>query len=171
MTFLGTERRIGSHKWRFSRFMAVFTRYFHSELCFALALDCSALVSSFIQSLNCVTKRQKFTESQLGSIVCATAASSMILIVGRAIQGCGSAGVFSGVLTLCTYVVSKRKLALLNSVIGTMFTVASLVGPVIGGIFAESYLTWRFCFWINLRESISLHPIPMRNIRAAHILY
>ncbi|KAH9985099.1 major facilitator superfamily domain-containing protein [Xylariaceae sp. FL0662B] len=26
----------------------------------------------------------------------------------------------------------------------------SFVGPLLGGVFTDSYLTWRFCFWINL---------------------
>lgn len=92
----------------------------------------------------------------VGSIVCATAHSSEILILGRAIQGCGSAGAFSGGLLLCAYVVSKQKLPIYLALLSTMFMVASLVGPVIGGIFASTNLTWQFCFWINLRGCLIL---------------
>lgn len=95
---------------------------------------------------------RKFSLMSQGSIVCAVAPSSSVLIFGRAIQGCSTAGVFTGGLVIAGYVVSKQKVPLFISFISTMFMVASIVGPVLGGIFTESSLTWRFCFWINLRK-------------------
>lgn len=92
-----------------------------------------------------------------GSIICAVAPSSSVLIFGRAIQGCSTAGVFTGGLVIAGYVVSKQKVPLFISFISTMFMVASIVGPVLGGIFTESSLTWRFCFWVNLRK-FEYHP-------------
>ena len=88
----------------------------------------------------------------LGAIVCAVAPSSEVLILGRAIQGLGGAGIFSTILTMCAFVVSKQKMPMFIALISSIYIVASLLGPVIGGVFADSYLTWRFCFWINLRE-------------------
>jgi MFS family permease len=92
-----------------------------------------------------------------GSIICATAHSSGILILGRTIQGCGSAGAFSGGLLLCAYVVPRPKLPIYLALLSSMFMVASCIGPVIGGVFASSSLTWRFCFWINIREYLIFH--------------
>lgn len=86
----------------------------------------------------------------IGSIICAVAPNSAVLIFGRAFQGCSTAGVFTGGLVIAAYVVSKQKVPLFISFISTMFMVASIVGPVLGGILTESSLTWRFCFWINL---------------------
>jgi MFS family permease len=86
----------------------------------------------------------------IGSIIAAAAPSSEVLIVGRAVQGWGGAGIFSTVMTMGSFVVSKQRMPFFISVLGSMYVVASILGPIIGGVFADSYLTWRFCFWINL---------------------
>lgn len=100
-----------------------------------------------------------FSLMSQGSIICAVAPNSSVLVFGRAIQGCSTAGVFTGGLVIAGYVVSKQKVPLFISFISTMFMVASIVGPVLGGIFTESSLTWRFCFWINLRELTTTLPV------------
>lgn len=86
----------------------------------------------------------------IGSTVGATASSSKILIVGRAVQGTGAGGVFAGVLNMIGFLVPKPKRPVYISIIATMYAVAAFTGPIVGGFFAESRLTWRFCLWINL---------------------
>ncbi|CZR66374.1 related to aflatoxin efflux pump AFLT [Phialocephala subalpina] len=44
----------------------------------------------------------------------------------------------------------RSKLPIYLALLSSMFMVASCIGPVIGGVFASSSLTWRFCFWINI---------------------
>lgn len=89
----------------------------------------------------------------IGSIICATAESSKILIVGRLIAGGGGAGLYVGILTLVGYAVPIRKRLVYMSIDTSMFGAASVAGPLLGGLFTDTpKLTWRFCFWINLRE-------------------
>ncbi|KAF2464808.1 MFS general substrate transporter [Lindgomyces ingoldianus] len=88
---------------------------------------------------------------EIGSTVCATAPSSIVFIVGRALSGSGAAGILSGALTLGGRLVPLVKRPLYMSVIMSMYGVAAVAGPTLGGVFTDSHaLTWRFCFYLNL---------------------
>lgn len=86
---------------------------------------------------------------ELGSIICAAAKNSVMLIVGRAIAGAGAAALFSGGMTIVGYSVALRKRALYISLLSSMFGISSVVGPLLGGVLTDR-ATWRWCFWINL---------------------
>ncbi|KAH7236732.1 glycosyl hydrolase family 3 N terminal domain-containing protein [Fusarium redolens] len=86
-----------------------------------------------------------------GSILCAAAPSSPAFIIGRAISGLGAAGIFCGAMIIISKIVEMRKRPLLLAIISSMYGIASVIGPSLGGVFTHSkQLTWRFCFWINL---------------------
>ncbi|KAK3937162.1 MFS general substrate transporter [Diplogelasinospora grovesii] len=86
---------------------------------------------------------------ELGSLVCGVAPNSTALICGRAIAGLGSAGISSGALIIITYSVPVQKRPMYTGLIGAMYGIASVVGPLIGGAFADK-VTWRWCFYVNL---------------------
>ncbi|KAK6343852.1 hypothetical protein TWF696_007507 [Orbilia brochopaga] len=88
---------------------------------------------------------------EVGSIVCAAAPNSTALIIGRAIAGVGSAGIFAGALLIVAQTVPLEKRPTYTGMIGSMYGLASVAGPLLGGVFTDSKsLTWRWCFWINL---------------------
>ncbi|KAL9601173.1 MAG: hypothetical protein Q9179_002954 [Wetmoreana sp. 5 TL-2023] len=94
---------------------------------------------------------------ELGSILCAAAPSSPVLIGGRLIAGAGGAGLYVGTLVLISHAVPIRRRPFYLSIVTSMFGVASFTGPLLGGVFTDSgRLTWRFCFWINLPSSTFL---------------
>src|ERR1700733_7689022 len=83
---------------------------------------------------------------ELGSILCAVAMSSTMLIVGRAVTGAGAAALFSGGMTIIGYSVPLRKRPIYIGLLSSMFGISSVVGPILGGAFTDR-LTWRWCFW------------------------
>ena len=86
---------------------------------------------------------------ELGSLVCGVAPNSTALIVGRAVAGLGSAGLFSGALLIVAYTVPLQQRPIYTGFIGAMYGIASVVGPLLGGAFTD-HVTWRWCFYINL---------------------
>lgn len=87
---------------------------------------------------------------EAGSLLCALAPNSIALICGRAIQGLGGAGISGGSYTITAFVCPPHLQPIVIGLMGSVFTVASVAGPLMGGAFSSSHLTWRWCFYINL---------------------
>ncbi|KAK9365306.1 major facilitator superfamily domain-containing protein [Lipomyces kononenkoae] len=86
---------------------------------------------------------------EIGSAVCGAAPTSNALIVGRAVAGLGSAGIFSGGLVIIAYSVPLEKRPIYNGLFGSMYGIASVAGPLMGGALTD-HVSWRWCFYINL---------------------
>jgi MFS family permease len=85
----------------------------------------------------------------VGSLVVALAPGFGILLVGRALQGLGAGGIFPVASAVIgdTFPVEKRGSAL--GLIGAVFGLAFLIGPILGGILLGAF-GWRSLFLVNL---------------------
>ncbi|KAL7941085.1 major facilitator superfamily domain-containing protein [Trichoderma barbatum] len=86
---------------------------------------------------------------ELGSLLCAVAPTSAAFIVGRAFAGVGAGGVFTGSFVTIAFSVPLVKRPMYASYLGTVYGLASVLGPPIGGAFT-THLSWRGCFYLNL---------------------
>ncbi|KAI1858850.1 uncharacterized protein JN550_012412 [Neoarthrinium moseri] len=86
---------------------------------------------------------------EVGSAICGAAPSSATFIVGRAIAGLGTSGIFSGVMVIMFHVIPLQQRPIYQGLFGAVFAVASVIAPVVGGTFTD-LVTWRWCFYINL---------------------
>ncbi|KAJ2398037.1 hypothetical protein GGI05_000325, partial [Coemansia sp. RSA 2603] len=85
----------------------------------------------------------------VGSGVCGGANSMGVLIFGRALQGVGGAGLMALVFIIISDVTTEEERPAYLGVLGAVWTIASVIGPVLGGVFSDK-VTWRWAFYINL---------------------
>jgi EmrB/QacA subfamily drug resistance transporter len=85
----------------------------------------------------------------IGSLVVALSQGFEMVLVGRALQGLGAGGIFPVASAVIgdTFPIEKRGSAL--GLIGAVFGLAFLIGPILGGILLGAF-GWRSLFLINL---------------------
>lgn len=86
---------------------------------------------------------------EIGSVLSASAPNSLAFILGRAICGCGGAGILQGALCIVALSVPLEKRPLYLGVVVSSFGVAACFGPIMGGALTDR-VSWRWCFWINV---------------------
>lgn len=85
----------------------------------------------------------------LGSLLCGIAGSMEFLIFARTIQGLGGGGLFVLALAVVGDVIPARDRARVQGVFAAVFSLASVVGPLLGGWFVE-VASWHWIFFINI---------------------
>lgn len=85
----------------------------------------------------------------IGSALCGAAPSMNFLIAGRAVQGLGGGGIASMTHIILSDLVPLQERGLFNGLIAMTYTVASGIGPVVGGSLAERG-HWRWLFYLNI---------------------
>jgi EmrB/QacA subfamily drug resistance transporter len=97
----------------------------------------------------------------IGSLIVALSPSFPIVLIGRAIQGLGAGGNFPVASAVIgdTFPAEKRGSAL--GMIGAVFGLAFIVGPVLGGIIL-TLASWHWLFFINIPLAAAVVLLSLR---------
>jgi len=85
----------------------------------------------------------------VGSFLCGLSKSMYMLIAFRALQGLGAGSIFTVTYTIIGDEFSLEERPKVQGSIGTVWGVASLLGPFLGG-FLINVLSWHWIFFINI---------------------
>jgi EmrB/QacA subfamily drug resistance transporter len=89
----------------------------------------------------------------VGSVLCGLSQSMAMLVGSRALQGIGGGGITVTASALIGEVVPLRDRGRYQGILGAVFGVTTVIGPLLGGYFTD-YLTWRWAFWVNVPISV-----------------
>ena len=100
----------------------------------------------------------------VGSSLCGLSQSMYMLIAFRAIQGLGAGAIFTVTYTIVGDVFTLEERPKVQGSIGTVWGIASLLGPFLGGVLIDT-LSWHWIFFINLPFGILSIILLQRNLK------
>ncbi|WP_082875416.1 MDR family MFS transporter [Nocardia pseudobrasiliensis] len=106
----------------------------------------------------------------IGSLACSFAQSMYELAAFRALQGLGAGGLMSLALTIMGDIVSPRERARYQGYFLAVFGTSSVVGPVLGGLFAGQgdllgITGWRWVFLVNVPVGVLALAVVTKVLR------
>jgi EmrB/QacA subfamily drug resistance transporter len=85
----------------------------------------------------------------VGSLLCGLAWSMPTLIVFRLVQGLGAGAIGPIGMTILGDIYSLQERATVQGYLASVWAMAALIGPTLGGVFSDS-IGWRWIFFVNL---------------------
>ena len=109
-----------------------------------------------------------FVVFTIGSVVCGFAPDLLMLVAARAVQGVGASMIAVVAPLLVVRLMPPRHWGMGMGMAATAGAVALVFGPVLGGILTE-YLSWHWCFFINVPVGIAAVVLGLRIIPKAEL--
>ncbi len=85
----------------------------------------------------------------IGSILCGAARSMEMMIAARAIQGLGGGAIYALSFIIVGILYPAEQRARMQGIISGIWGLASIIGPLGGGIIVENW-SWRWVFFVNI---------------------
>jgi MFS family permease len=82
------------------------------------------------------------------SALCGAAPSMSAMIVGRVFLGMSGNGIYFGIMTLLSVYTDDKERPMYLSLVGLVWGIGTVLGPVVGGAFDK--VSWRWAFYLNL---------------------
>ena len=100
----------------------------------------------------------------LTSVAAGLAQSMLQLVVARGLQGIGGGGLMALSFVVVADIVSPRERGRYMGFFTATFTLASLIGPLVGGFFVD-HVSWRWIFFVNVPPGLLAMAIVQRVLR------
>src|SRR2546429_1516679 len=100
----------------------------------------------------------------VASLICALAPSMLVLILGRALQGMGGAGLSAISVVVLGDVAAPKDRGPYYAYFSMTYTTAGACGPALGGFLAD-YLHWSVIFWVNIPLALMALAITQTILR------
>jgi EmrB/QacA subfamily drug resistance transporter len=124
----------------------------------AYSLSLAALLLPTGSLADIIGRRRTFAAGlvifTVGSLLCGIATSGLELTLFRALQGVGGATLFATSLALLAQTFHGRERGFAFGVWGAVVTLATAVGPLLGGLLTTE-LSWRWIFFVNLPVGVA----------------
>lgn len=101
----------------------------------------------------------------VGTLLAGLARSMPELIVWRGLQGLGMGGLMACTQAILGSIVAPRERGRYSGYMGATFTVATVSGPVLGGVIVDTPLGWRWTFFVCLPLSLLSMILVRRTLR------
>jgi MFS family permease len=92
------------------------------------------------------------------SALCGAAPTMSAMIVGRVFLGMAGNGIYFGILTLLSVNTTDKERPAYLSLVGFVWGLGTVLGPVVGGGFDK--VNWRWAFYLNLSKSQPVQQNP-----------
>jgi EmrB/QacA subfamily drug resistance transporter len=100
-----------------------------------------------------------------GSVVAGFSTGPGMLIGCRLVQGVGAGGLSALTQVIMAAMIAPRQRGHYSGYLGATFAVATVGGPLVGGVIVDSALGWRWCFYVGIPFAVAALIVLHKTLR------